>query len=157
MPFCAHEQRGLTVYLITFVFYKCGMTGPVRDSWLPVVLKEECCIINHCSLNYSNTRHCISRVRIAPCLFLFLEVKSCSKLGVFHPVVCTCKRILYLTVVRQQCGAMFLSCNYQLNDMFRPYRAIISLYKIMVIRQGTCGSTLLCNDGQIKNTFKMFW
>ena len=66
-----------------------------------------------------------------------------TKLGVFHPVVCTCKRILYLTVVRQQCGAMFLLCNYQLNDMFRPYRAIIKLHKIVVIRQGTCGS--LCS------------
>jgi len=48
--------------------------------------------------------------------------------------------ILYYTVVTQQCVAMFLLLNYQLNDMFRPYRVIIRLYKIMVIRQGTCGS-----------------
>jgi len=41
--------------------------------------------------------------------------------------------ILYLTVVTQQCGAMLLLWNYQLNDMFRPYRAIIRLYKIMVL------------------------
>jgi len=49
--------------------------------------------------------------------------------------------LIYMTVVAQQYGAMFLLlCNYQLSDMFRPYRAIIRLYKIMVIRQGTCGS-----------------
>jgi len=41
--------------------------------------------------------------------------------------------ILYLTVVTQQWGAMFLLYNYQLSDMFRPYRAIIRLYKIMVL------------------------
>jgi len=62
-------------------------------------------------------------------------------LGGFHPVVCKWNSVLYLTVVTQQCGAMFSLCNYQLSDMFRPYRAIIRLYKIMVIRQGTCGST----------------
>lgn len=75
MTFCVQEQRRLTVYLITFVFYTCGMAGIVRDSWLPVVLKEECCISNHCLLKYSNTRHCISRVRIVPCLYLFLWFK----------------------------------------------------------------------------------
>jgi len=36
---------------------------------------------------------------------------------------------LYLTVVTQQCGAMFLLYNYQPSDMFRPYRAIIRLIK----------------------------
>ena len=66
---------------------------------------------------------------------------SSSKLGVLHPVVCTCNSILYLTVFTPHCGAMFLLCNCQLSDMFRPYRAIIRLYKTMVIRQGTCGSS----------------
>jgi len=38
------------------------------------------------------------------------------------------KQYSLLTVGTQQCGAM-----YQLSDMFRPYRAIIRLYKIMVL------------------------
>ena len=58
---------------------------------------------------------------------------SYSKLEVFHPVVCTYNNISLLTVVTQQCGAMFLFCNYQLSDMFRPYRVIIRLHKIMVL------------------------
>jgi len=72
-------------------------------------------------------------------LSLFLRHFKC-KLGVFHPDVCTCNSILYLTVITRQCGAMLLLCNYQLSDMFRPYRAIIRLYKIMVIR---CSSMYL--------------
>jgi len=44
-----------------------------------------------------------------------------------------CISILYFTVVTQKYVAMFLLCNYQLSDMFRPYRAIIRLYKIMVL------------------------
>ena len=39
---------------------------------------------------------------------------------------------------------MFLLCNYQLSDMFRLYRAIIRLYKIMVIRQGTYSNFYRC-------------
>jgi len=72
-------------------------------------------------------------------------------MGVFHPVVCTCNSILYLTVVPQTCGAMFLLCNYQLSDMFRPYMAIIRLYKIMVIRQGTCGSHYRMAGSQVSD------
>ena len=34
---------------------------------------------------------------------------------------------------------MFLLCNYQLSDMFRPYRAINRLYKIMLLDKVTCG------------------
>ena len=44
-----------------------------------------------------------------------------------------CYSILCWTAVTHQCGTMFLLCNYQLSDMFRPYRAIIRLYKIMVL------------------------
>ena len=62
-------------YFITFVFYTCGIAGTVRDSRLPVVLKGECYISNHYILKYSNTRHSISRVRIVPCLYLFLRLK----------------------------------------------------------------------------------
>jgi len=78
----------------------------------------------------------------------FLFNTPVSKLAVFHPVVCTCNGILYLTVVPQTCGAMFLLCNYQLSDMFRPYRAIIRLYKIMVIRRGTW-NTITCGIQQV--------
>ena len=44
-----------------------------------------------------------------------------------------CISILYFTVVTQKYVAMFLLCNYQLSDMFRPYRPIIRLYKIMLL------------------------
>jgi len=67
-----------------------------------------------------------------------------TKLGGFHPVVCTCNSILYLTVVKQQCVAMLLLCNYQLSDMFRPYWAIIRLYK-MVLDKVHAVNPLLCN------------
>jgi hypothetical protein len=75
MTFCAQEQRRLTIYFITFIFYTCRMADIVCNSWLPVVLKEECYISNHCILKYSNTRYCISRVRIVPYLYLFLWLK----------------------------------------------------------------------------------
>ena len=44
-----------------------------------------------------------------------------------------CNSILYLTAAAKQCNATFILCNYQPSDMFRPYRIIIRLYKIMVL------------------------
>lgn len=76
-------------------------------------------------------------------IYLYIQTNTANKntkLGVFHPVVCTCNSILYLTVGTQQCGATPPLCSHQLSDMPRPYRVTIRLYKTMVIRHGTCGS-----------------
>ena len=37
--------------------------------------EKESCVSNHSLLKYSNTRHCIWRVWIVPCPYLFLELK----------------------------------------------------------------------------------